>query len=147
MTNTNKKYYEATLKGGHVRRSNYIIFWHYVIADSKKEVAEICKTLPRVKKDHKDYILELKEITFEEYMEGRKRELYDPYLKCMNKQQQEAIYELIKNRIVIDSHYFETMPKEKKRFYNKTVKKQKNKKSYMKYVDTFMWENKYVYVA
>lgn len=130
-SNETTKYFVATIKGGHVKRSHYIVFWHYLKATSLKEAAEKCKTIPRGKKDHKDMILDLKEVSYEEFLRGREEELKDPYLNCKNKQEQDQIYHLIEDRIVPDPHYKESMPKEKRKHYNcENNKKGKSKKSY-----------------
>ena len=140
------KFFKATIKGGHIRRSHYVIFWHYIRANSSKEAAEICKSLPRAKKDHKDFIINIEEITFEEYQNGYAEELNDPYLQCRNKQEQDKIIELIQERIIPDPHYFEVMPKEKRNHYIKQDKKCRSKKSYVnRYVDHVGdWRREYV---
>lgn len=145
---TRQRYFVATMKGGHVRRSHYVVFWHYMKACSFEEAKEICKNLPRAKKDHKDFILEMKEITYEEYLEGRKKELNDPYLRCSNRQEQDLIYDQIESRIFPDPHYFEKIVREKRRCYNLEKKVMKSRKAYSKYIDPAgNWKREYAKAA
>ena len=56
-------YYVATVKGGHVGEKYYIDFHEPIMALTKKEAAEICKTLPRAKKGQKDLIRGIRNAT------------------------------------------------------------------------------------
>lgn len=145
---TKQRYFVATIKGGHVRRSHYIVFWHYMKASSYEEAKEICKNLPRAKKDHKGFIIQMKEITYEEYLKGKEEELNDPYLRCHNKQEQNLIYEQISNRIFPDPHYLEVIVREKRKYYNLEKKEIKSRKAYSKYVDPIgNWKREYANIV
>ena len=63
------KYFKVTCKCGHVGVKHYIRISLPVIAATRKGAAEIARYIPRVKHDHKDAILECKEITLGEFEE------------------------------------------------------------------------------
>lgn len=62
------KFYKVTCKCGHVGKQYFIRISFPINADSGKEASEIARSLPRVKHDHKDAILDCKEIDYEEYL-------------------------------------------------------------------------------
>ena len=126
----NTKYYKAILKGGHVGRQHYIEFSVYIAAKSKEMALEACRNMPRAKKDHKDFIISFKEISYDEFVSGREEMKNDPYLLCKNKQQQEMIMEQIRHRIKPDPH-FEEVRKEKKK------PKMSNRRYVNNYCDTY----------
>ena len=99
------KYFKVITKCGHVGKKNYVPVAFAVEAESGKEAAKIARFLPRVKHDHKDAILDCKEVSYEEYLELREINLNDEYLKCHTKQQQNLID--ISNRLVNDHHFYE----------------------------------------
>ena len=83
-----KKYFAVQTKCGHVGRNYYIPITFAVVAESKKEAARIGRLIPRVKHNHKDAIIDVREIDHDEYViictENGKNE----YLKCNSKQEQ-----------------------------------------------------------
>lgn len=101
------KYYEVECKCGHTgSRRFYIPIKFPVKAYSKTEAAKKGKLIPRCKRDHKDCILNVKEISFVEYIDLQKLNNIDPYLKCHSIQEQNQ-YDL-SDRFVEDPHYYET---------------------------------------
>ncbi len=108
-----EKYFVAVLKGGHVTPKYYIEFNWYIKAESKKAAAEMCRHIPRVKRNHSDFIISLTEICYEEFCMGVIENKKDPYLSCKNKQEQNMILEQIESRIKPDPHYIEN-PRRKK---------------------------------
>ena len=82
------KYYAVETKCGHVGRKNFIRVTYGVQAISKKEAAQIGRRIPRVKHDHKDAILGVKEISYEEYLTLNKVNKNDIYLQVHSKQDQ-----------------------------------------------------------
>lgn len=121
------KFYKAILKGGHVSRKYYIEFYSYICAPTKKDAAKKCREVPRAKRNHKDFILDLNEISYSEYSEGINSNNHDPYLHCKNKQEQDKILPLISDRIKPDPHFEEGKnnrkknPAGKKRYTNRYV--------------------------
>lgn len=113
------KYYRALLKGGHVSRRYYVEFYSYICAPTKKDAAMKCREVPRAKRNHKDFILALDEISSGEFCEGKINNVQDPYLLCKNKQDQDKILPLISNRIKPDPHFEETNNAKKKSPANK----------------------------
>lgn len=85
------KYFKVTCKCGHVGVKHFIRISFPIISASRKDASKIARYLPRVKHEHKDAILDCKEITYEEFIELRVINENDPYLKCTNKQEQEMI--------------------------------------------------------
>ena len=85
------RYFKVTAKCGHVGRGYYIPIDFAIVAKDGKQAASITRDKPRVKHDHKDAILSVTEITFEEFMVLRSQNDADPFLHCKNIQQQRGI--------------------------------------------------------
>ena len=105
MRANEKKYYEVECKCGHVGRDYYIPIRFAVTASSKKEAAAIGRHIPRCKHHHKDCVLNVRELSFQEFVKLKEENANDPYLRCTNKQEQ-SLYDL-SNRLVKDLHFFE----------------------------------------
>lgn len=60
------KFYRVTCKCGHVGKKHFIRIAFPVNADSGEEASEIARRIPRVKHDHKDAILDCREIDLKE---------------------------------------------------------------------------------
>ena len=93
------RYYVATLKGGHVKPNKYITFFYYIKANNLKQASEICNTVPRAKKNSYGFLIDLTEITYNEYLYGLEQNRKDQYLLCSNPQEQRLIYDEISDRI------------------------------------------------
>lgn len=104
MKNETEKYYCVICKCGHVGRSHYIPIAFAIRAVTKKEAAENARQFPRVKHQHKDAVLNVEEITPEEYETLLEANGTDPYLKCKNKQEQRRIPNL-SSRMCADPHF------------------------------------------
>ena len=78
----------------------YIPITFPVRAISAAEAASVTRAFPRVKHDHKDAILSVKEVDADEYDDQRTVNNYDPYLMCRNRQEQLREYDAIYNRLV-----------------------------------------------
>ena len=89
-----QKYFEVQAMCGHVGKRKYITISFPVAADNGREAAEITRRFPRVKHNHKNAILSVKEITFESYLQLKQTNAQDPYLMCKNIQQQRQIADL-----------------------------------------------------
>lgn len=106
--NEETKYYAVECKCGHTgSRMYYIPITFAVAASDAKEAAKKARSIPRCKHHHKDCILDVEEIGFDKYVELRMKNDDDPYLKCHSIQEQNK-YDL-KDRFVIDPHYFESI--------------------------------------
>ena len=103
MKNEFEKYFMVIAKCGHVGKKNYIPIKFAVIAESRKDAAKKTRAFPRVKHDHKDAILDVKCITFEEFLEIKEMNDNDPYLKCHSKSEQKLITNLVE-RLETDLH-------------------------------------------
>ena len=103
MTNELEKYFMVIAKCGHVGRKKYIPIKFAVNANSGKEAARIVRQFPRVKKDHKDAILDVKQVSYIEYLEIIETNHHDPYLKCISKYEQKLISNLVE-RLEVDLH-------------------------------------------
>ena len=69
MNSELKQYFMVIAKCGHVGRNNYIPVKFAVKAESKKAAAKMVRNFPRVKHDHKDAILDVKQIDYVEFCE------------------------------------------------------------------------------
>lgn len=113
-------------KCGHVGRKYYIPIKFAVNSNSAKEAANKVRYFPRVKHNHKDAIISVKQITLEEYSEINENNEKDPYLLCHSKHEQKQISDL-KERLEIDSHNIKKTADKKKRKDRVTYKLKKNK--------------------
>jgi hypothetical protein len=91
MVDDEKKYYEVVAKCGHVGRRNCIMIHFAVMAHDGKQAAARVKKYKRVKRDHKDCIQSVTEISFEQFMTLRAKTDADPYLHSKSKWQQKQI--------------------------------------------------------
>ena len=92
-------YYEVLAKCGHVGRKNYIIKKFFIKADSAKDAATKIRWTPRVKHHHRDAIRMVREITYKEYILGKKTMQSDKYFQVKNSTEQ-RIYGCIKQEDV-----------------------------------------------
>ena len=102
-------YYKVKCKCGHVGRDKYIPIDFAIIALSGKEAALIARNIPRCKHHHKDCVLDVTKISYEEYRAIQINNKNDPYLNCKCIQEQRQFD--ISNRIVSET---------KKRFKHNT---------------------------
>ncbi|HQC30688.1 MAG TPA: hypothetical protein PLP51_03015 [Acholeplasmataceae bacterium] len=109
----NLKYYRVTCKCGHVGKSYYIKIDFPIKAHSRKEAARVAKTIPRVKRNHKDAVLACKEINIDEFKDLISLNDRDPYLKCNSKKEQLKIKNL-KSRMIPETKQV-NVSKEKQR--------------------------------
>ena len=98
------RYYEVTAKCGHVGRGYYIPIGFAVRAETASEAAAATRTMPRVKHDHKDAILSVREVDVFEYDDLQEVNRYDPYLQCRSRREQMMEYDAICNRLVEERH-------------------------------------------
>ena len=101
------KYFAVEAKCGHVRRMNCIIIKFPIIAESRKDAAKIARKMPRVKHNHKDAILSVKQISKDEYLSLKKINSSDCYLRCESKQDQKFYCKNLESRIIKDTYYVE----------------------------------------
>lgn len=113
------RYYKIICKCGHLGRKKYIPIAFPVKAFSGKQAAAIARNIPRVKHQHKDAILSVKEISFQEYNDLIIINNNDPYLKCSSRKEQRKTCDL-SSRWVADPHYVDfKKEKAKKREHRK----------------------------
>lgn len=84
------RYYEVTAKCGHVGRGKYVEMAFYVKAANAKNAAEMVRKFPRVKRDHRQAISSVVEVTATEYLEGRNQNNCNPYFRATCIQEQRA---------------------------------------------------------
>jgi hypothetical protein len=84
-------FFEVQAKCGHVGMNKYVLKNFYIKTDSAKKAAYIIRNVPRVKHDHKDAIRNVREITYEEYVEGSKRMDADDYFRIHNSSKQKGL--------------------------------------------------------
>ena len=123
----NKKYFAVTTKCGHVGRKDYLPVTFPVVAESGKEAARLGRYIPRVKHAHKDAILDVRKISYEEYLLLVDENNNNMYLKCKNKQQQKSWCLNIKDLVLEDEHkkklcYYKEKRKERVEYQQKKIK-------------------------
>ena len=84
-------FFEVQAKCGHVGMNKYVLKNFYIKTDSAKKAAYIIRNVPRVKHHHKDAIRNVREITYEEYVEGSKRMEADDYFRIHNSSEQKGL--------------------------------------------------------
>ena len=134
-----KKYFMVIAKCGHVGRQNYIPIKFAVVAESRKEAAQVVRCFGRVKHDHKDAILDVKEIDYIEYCEIKKSNDEDPYLRCHSKYEQKQIANL-EERFVTDNHSSKKIYDKQERIDRIAYKSKKQK-----IIKKCKWEQTYEY--
>jgi hypothetical protein len=97
--NVENKYFIVTAKCGHVRRANYIPIDFPLVAPNGKQAAAIARQLPRVKHDHKDAILNVREVSQNEFTQQSFINKNDPFLRITNRRDHEALMSLFEHRI------------------------------------------------
>lgn len=85
-------FFEVTAKCGHVGKGNFYMGLFYVRAESGSAAAALVRQKPRVKHNHKDAILSVANICYNEYAAGQAAYRANPYFNCKSKQEQ-RIYE------------------------------------------------------
>lgn len=61
------RYFAVKTKCGHVGKNKCIYIWFAVVAENGEEAAAKARNIPRVKRNHKDAIKEVMEITLYDY--------------------------------------------------------------------------------
>lgn len=117
------KYFKVTCKCGHVGVKHFIKIAFPIMATSGKNAAKIARYLPRVKHNHKDAILECKEISYYEYMELENINNKDPYLLCGCKQEQEMIKDF-SDRLELEPRFIKEKKKSKRDSLDYRMKRQ-----------------------
>ena len=103
-------YYRVRAKCGHVGRNHYIEKDFFVTASSGKEAACKVRCLPRVKHHHKDAILNVKQISRDEFCEGIEIHRSDYYFKVTNSTEQ-RLFEAVNPEDVRREHNREAFRK------------------------------------
>ena len=142
MSYTNeKKYYAVKCKCGHTgSRKLYIPIEFGVIASSGKEAAFIGRQIPRCKHHHKDCVLDVREVSYEEYKIICNRNNEDPYLHCKSIQEQSQ-YDL-SDRFVKEPRYIDVDDIEEEQkisvFFGKN--KIRNPKKFIRFNNSYTME-------
>lgn len=101
-----KKYYAVMCKCGHTgSKKLYIPIEFGVVATDGREAAYIGRNIPRCKHLHKDCVLGVREVPFDEYALICKRNSEDSYLHCSSIQEQSQ-YNL-SDRFVKEAKYID----------------------------------------
>lgn len=100
------KYFEVTAKCGHVGKHNFYEGRFFIISETGKKAAEKVRYKPRVKHDHKDAILSVKEINIQDFLQGIKSDNRNPYYKCKNIQEQRKYFDEIEPHIFPEILHF-----------------------------------------
>lgn len=99
-----KKYFEVAAKCGHVGRDKYYEGHFFVKRNTASEAADVIRQVGRVKHDHPDAILWVREVTKEEYEIGREKHFGEAYFNCNSKREQQEHYAEIAQHIRPETH-------------------------------------------
>ncbi len=122
MKRENSMFYRVKAKCGHVGRNHYIEKNFYVIASSGKEAALRVRYLPRVKHDRKDAILNVEQISQDEFNIGIEINRADNYFKVTNSSEQRLLEAVDSKDIRQEPRYIEF---KKERNINYILKRKK----------------------
>lgn len=115
------RHYKVTAKCGHVGNGMFCVKNFYVKAKNKKEARSIVSKRPRVKKGLTNCILDIHRISFDEYCNGLKEWMNDPYFRYRTaegmRKAKENGYKLQKSKMPgrFDGKVFVKKPKKYKR--------------------------------
>ena len=112
------RYYAVNTKVGHVGKGKYIEVTFAIKAENGREAARIAREMPRVKRDNPMAIIDVNELSYDEYLDLLEDNKNNPYLKCKSRQDQNMycpdIYKKVKELYEeVDS--FEYKEKRRKR--------------------------------
>ena len=94
------KHYKVEARCGHVGKNNYIIKNFYIRAENGKEAAYKTRKMPRVKHHHKYAIVNVAEISYDEYLNGLNEVSNDTYFLAHNSSEQRAICDFLDGEII-----------------------------------------------
>ena len=97
-------YFLVDCKCGHVSRRNYMPITFPVFAENGREASAKARTYARVKRNHKDAILNCRKTDFEGFAKQREINNNDPYLLCKSKHAQNQIMSQIEARLVEETN-------------------------------------------
>lgn len=106
------RFYEVEAKCGHVGLTNCVWIKFAVKAKTSKEAADTVKRYGRVKRNHKDCIRGVSEISYDEYRILARENKYDPYLNARNIREQRAIPDF-DERVEVDEYNVNRREKKK----------------------------------
>ena len=106
------RFYEVEAKCGHVGLTNCVWIKFAVKAKTFKEAADAVKRYGRVKRNHKDCIRGVSEISYDEYRILARENKYDPYLNARNIREQRAIPDF-DERVEVDEYNVNRREKKK----------------------------------
>lgn len=112
------KYYEVTVKFGHVGKNKYYKGNIYIKAENGKEAASKARSCPRVKHDHKDAILSVTELDYETFKKLWKHNEEISYFSCYNVQEQRDCLCEIQDKIFQETQFDQEPVKRTKRRSN-----------------------------
>ena len=72
-------------------RSHFVRVTFPIAAENGKEASKIARYIPRVKHNHKDYILDFSTVDLDTFKNAQLEISNDEYLHCKNKQEQNEI--------------------------------------------------------
>ena len=121
------RYYAVNTKVGHVGKGKYIEVTFAIKAENGREAARIAREMPRVKRDNPDAILDVDEISYEEYLELIGNNKKDPYFSCTCRQDQNRlcpdIYKRVKNLYEeVDSEEYQEKRRIRLEYYIRKLK-------------------------
>lgn len=98
-------FFEVTAKCGHVGRGQFYMGMFYVRAESRSEAAALVRQKPRVKRHHKDAILSVVNIGYNEYITGQEAYKTNPYFNCKSRQEQRIYEEELSGDIYAETNF------------------------------------------
>lgn len=98
------KYYKVTAKCGHVGKGFYYLVDLFIKAENGWDAAKVARKMPRVKHDHKDAVLNVREIDLDTYLMRKKAARKKSIFFCESTQEQFNYWDEIETSIIVDDH-------------------------------------------
>ena len=112
------RYFEVTVKFGHVGKNKYYKGNIYIKAENGKDAASKARSCPRVKHDHKDAILSVTELDYETFQKLWEQNENISYFSCYNVQEQRDCLCEIQDKIFQETRFDQEPVKRTKRRSN-----------------------------
>jgi len=128
------RFFAVTAKCGHVGRQFYYEGTFNISALTKKEAAAIARSMPRVKRDHKDAILRVEEITVETFTAAQEAFKSEAYFHCNSKRKHNLFHDEIATKLRPETdlvHEYRKKKHNEKRVFEPRIKQHYKREKYI----------------
>lgn len=119
-------YYLVTVKCGHVGRHRYMPITFPIKSENAKDAVNIARNIPRVKRNHPDFVIDVRLTDEQGFLKQSIINAKDPYLKVERKADQNKIIHLFEDRLIDEPNYQRNKLKKEVKFYGAWVDDEKS---------------------